>query len=145
MRSNHSVQDAIESTLQSLEPILARGQLRVEWDIEAIASCACSPGLSTAMHRVLQRVAEHSPHGGIIEISGIETPFGTEIEIADGADAFEVDAMPAFLCQQKSGHAVGPSIHEPVTNLKVFSTRCPQGGTAWTIVLPRAMSARRAA
>ncbi|MEM7557784.1 MAG: hypothetical protein AAF394_01550 [Planctomycetota bacterium] len=145
MRSNHSIQDAIESALQSLGPALSRGQLRVECDIEAIASCACSPGLSTAMHRVLQRVAELSPHGGIIEISGIETPFGTEIEIADGAEAFEADAMPAFLCQQRSDHEVSPSIHEPGTNLRVFSTRCPQGGTAWTIVLPRAMSARRVA
>ncbi len=145
MRSNHSFQDAIESTLQSLEPTLSRGQLRVECDIQAIASRDCSPGISKATHHVLKRVAEHSPRGGIIEISGIETSNGIEIEIADGADAFELEAMPAFLCQQKSHHAMSRLFHEPVSNLKVFSTRCPQGGTAWTIVLPQAMSARRAA
>ena len=145
MRSNHSIQEAIESTLRSLEPTLARGQLRVELDIETLASRACSSRFSTAMHRVLQRVVEHSPSGSSIEISGIETPFGFEIEIADGSDAFEVEAMPAFLCQQTAGQAVSLSIHEADASPRVFSTRCPQGGTAWTIVLPRAMSARRAA
>ncbi len=145
MRSNHSIQDAIESTLKSLEPTLSRGQLRVECDIQAIASHDCSLGISKATHHVLQRVAEYSPRGGIIEISGIETPLGLELEIADGADAFEVEAMPAFLCQQRSHHAMSCLFHEPISNLKVFSTRCPQGGTAWTIVLPRVMSARRAA
>jgi signal transduction histidine kinase len=148
-RERLDVAGVLHEVLQSLEP-----QLRAQ-DISA--DICCPPGLSATADRDMLRRAmlnlvlnalDAMPAGGELVLTACETKAGLEIEIADsgpGIPATIADRLfEPFFTTKGSGTGLGLAIVERIASAhggKATVTNCPEGGAAFTLVIPQSSQA----
>ena len=113
--------------------------IELDFDLEA-ASSACSMRISRAVEQLIELAISRSPDCSELEITVLHSQRGMEIEVADCgmASASAWDGQGAFRTQPleelPSGQTSATAGRLP-ENAKLFCSRCPQGGLAWTLVV----------
>jgi hypothetical protein len=75
------------------------------------------------------------PEGGQLDVTAVVGPRGLEIEVADSG--IETDSAVALrLYDEAMGAHVGALQDAPPAEMRIETLRCPQGGTARTLVVP---------
>ena len=104
-----------------------------------------------ALRRLLENAAEAMPHGGVVTITSLIGRNGLEIEIADcgpGISEEMHDGLFKPFVSDKEDHAgLGLSTVREIALVhqgSITATDCPDGGAAFTLLLPLP-SARMAA
>ncbi len=117
-------------------------------DLEVAPEAKNLPSMPAAMgplKNLLQQAIERSPKGGDISIVILNTSRGIEMEVADSGPDPE---LPVRLAAFGSPRLNGLAVADPQTGgsrCNYYCSRCPQGGLAWTVVLPEEQSARQVA
>ena len=138
---------ALQEVVLACQQEIAANELTVEVDVESgLDGYVLTSELQSTLRHLLSRACGRSPNNSQILITAIDTVSGVEIEVADEGQMIldgrsesdvELSSVRAFRCRETWA-----------TNLSrgnVFCTNCPQGGIAWTIVIPSAMQAQHAA
>lgn len=121
-------------------------ELSLEFD-NGLSAQQISLAISETIQELVEQACQRSPIGSQVLITALRTSAGIEIEVADEGQMVLTDAdvelraevgVPALKCRQ----AWGTSKH---SGTRVFCTNCPQGGVAWTVLIPTAMPAQNAA
>lgn len=147
----HKVAGTLSSLLgnaiEFCESKYASKQLAIEFDIDAGLECEQMPGSTLSTIRdLVEQACERSPAGCQVLITVVETTAGIEVEVADEGQMVlgEGDSVleSAGIQARKSREAWRQVV---TSTAEVFCTNCPQGGVAWTVVIPAAMQAQNAA
>lgn len=144
----NSLFSAIAQIVQKYTPALTQRNLQVELDIDVgLGSVACTQNIINTLTALLERAASRSPFGGEILISAVSTPNAIEIEIADAGQMGTTDKQQNVSTAYNSGKSSSSRTYLDNTRsiANVVCMNCPQGGMAWTLVIPLAMAAQHAA
>jgi hypothetical protein len=76
------------------------------------------------------------PQGGDLDVTAVVSRRGLEVEVADSGESAP-DLLPGSL-----GSVVKPTSIPGETDLAVEQQPCPQGGWAWTVIVPWTSHAR---
>ncbi len=144
-----TLRQVIETALEFHQTDLRELQISVELEVERqVAELACQSHVETCLLELLQSAIAHCNCESQLTISACRTARGVEIEIAD-ADSLtdDVPANAFSRCQAWSPGVDRSSAHRwaSATAPDVYHTRCPQGGQAWTMVMPSRLARAKAA
>jgi hypothetical protein len=134
--------ECLEPSAQSV----SNKRLNIEFDIDVQNVSFDIAWLKTVLQRILSLAIDRSPVCGDIQITACCVGQVVEIEISDlGETPNEIATTSAFRCGNELA-AGGPYIRELFASLRsrgaeFWGVACPQGGTAWTLRLPRRMTA----
>jgi len=145
----HQVAGTLSSLLGSAveycETKYASKKLTIEFDIDAgLEREQVSGSTLNTIRDLVEQACDRSPAGCQVLITVIETNAGIEVEVADEGQMVlgEGDSVSAGIQARKSRESWRQVVS---STAEVFCTNCPQGGVAWTVVIPTAMQAQNAA
>jgi len=140
-----SLQQAVASAVGRLRRRLRDKDLTLELDLDPeVRATPCPSGVEFAVQQLLVTAIEHSPPHSELLVSACRTVRGVEIEVADDGPSAAKPSNAFQPCDQ-AGLLSSDSVRGWLSALEFYCTRCPQGGVAWTIVLPHSLAAVRAA
>lgn len=93
-----------------------------------------------ALVRLVEDALRAMPDGGELDIVAVVGPHGLEFEVADSGDSSEFTLRIHDGSSRPQEHQ---AVHYLAGNMRVQTYRCPQGGTARTLLIPN--SIKRAA
>jgi hypothetical protein len=137
-----TIMQSTRDILSSLANSIESKDLLVDLDIDpSAANRFCSSGVSRMVEQLIELAIARSPKHCDLGITILNTRRGLEIEIsdcgstspdlADGLIAFRsqsIDRIPRAT-RWVDGGKISSEAH-------LFGARCPQGGMAWTLVIP---------
>jgi len=133
-----TIEQLMKQLLQTNAGPLKDRQITVEVDCDSHGEAVTSDEqLLNALSLILQYASECSPVGSRLSLSTFSTSQGTEIEIADNSDLTADSAREGSFVIAKAGR----DLHGAGVSMNLLN--CPQGGVAYSIVLPK--TARAAA
>ena len=109
---------------------------------ESATRLYCSPTVEAQLRQLLARAISVCVAGDTIEVDVLETAKGLEIEVSCPQDLPGAQASFARDCD---GQVEGKAANENADITNVRMSRCPQGGTAWTLVSRLNQAARKVA
>lgn len=142
----HTMHEAVATALRTVQSQLDAKRLLVVIELDAdVSDAGCPQGIDMALRQLLSVAIDQSPRQGELQISACRTVRGVEIEIADCSQHVLLQHNNAFTPCDHRYFPRAEYLRGWTTAFDLYCTRCPQGGVAWTIVLPRSRAATRAA
>lgn len=143
----------LEDIVQSLEPQLAAQGIKATIDCPArYVALADGDMLRRAILNLVLNALDVMPRGGEIVITVCQTAAGLEIEIADsgpGISPAHLDKLfEPFFSTKRGGTGLGLAIVERIAAAhggRVTAVNCPEGGAAFTLIIPQAVSVKEKA
>lgn len=134
------VTDVCESLLPQLE---AQG-IHSELDVPPGLTMVADPEMMRrAVLNLLLNALDVMRHGGELTITGLATPSGIELEIADSGPGIRAHdtrrLFEPFFTTKEGGTGLGLAIVERMATVhggEIIAANCPQGGAAFTIRIP---------
>lgn len=157
--------DCISDVLSRFSRQIEKKQLTVEVDAENVGYDLHSPSwLYAAVESLVEHAVGRSPQGGELSITLLKSKRGVEIEVADSGSSENPRVSAAFAPssvhydQSMSGLEWSAGFAEVAADRlnsvgrsglpsqgRLFCARCPQGGLAWTLVVPDRLAALKVA
>jgi signal transduction histidine kinase len=139
-----AVFDLAEEVVESLRPQLAAQDIACRIDCPAsLVVSADGEMLRRAVFNLVLNALDALPAGGELVITGCPTPSGVEIEVADngpGVPGAILDRLfEPFFTTKSSGTGLGLAIVERIAAAhggRAAAANCPEGGAAFTLVIP---------
>ena len=144
------VRELVDEVCESLGPQIAAQSVTVDIDVPPnMLLSADREMLRRAVLNLTLNALDAMPRGGDLVITGLTTPAGFELEIADSGngipDADKGRVFEPFYTTKSGGTGLGLSVVYQIVEAhggNVTATNCPEGGAAFTIIIPqRAMEA----
>jgi len=138
----------LEETLESLAPQLEAQNIQATIDCPAGLACTADRDmLRRAVLNLVLNALDVLTAGGEIVLTAVRTTAGLEIEVADsgpGVAATNLDRLfEPFFTTKPGGTGLGLAIVERIAAAhggRVAAANCPEGGAAFTLLLPQAAS-----
>src|SRR5262245_60903796 len=135
----------LEDVLQSLAPQLAAQSIRVEIDCsDDCLAIVDGDMLRRAVLNLVLNALDAQPHGGQVVLIACRTAAGLEIEVADGGPGVPEGQLERlfepFFTTKSGGTGLGLAIVERIATAhggRVKAANCPEGGAAFTLVIPQ--------
>ena len=151
--SHFDLVSLINGVCLSYREIFEQQQIAVEMDVPDNLRVDLDPILMRdAFRKVIDNSLDAMPDGGCITITSLIGRFGLEVEFADtgrGIPEEMTDRLFEPFTTTKEDHAgLGLSMVREIASVhqgSITVTDCPEGGTAFTFLLPFRNVARRAA
>lgn len=145
VREQVAVHEMLEEVVQSLAPQFAAQDIRVTIDCPPdCAALADADMLQRAILNLVLNALDALPGGGEVVLTGCRTTRGLEIEVADsgpGVPPAIVDRLfEPFFTTKRSGTGLGLAIVERIAAVhsgRAIVSNCPEGGAAFTLVIPQ--------
>ena len=139
-----NLRNLVDDVLDALAPQLEAQEIAVDVDVpSALAVRADHDMLRRAVLNVVLNALDAMPDGGELVVTGVDGPFGCELEIADSGPGFSDDelrrACEPFFTTKSSGTGLGLAIVQRVTEAhggELTLANCPEGGAALTLRIP---------
>lgn len=143
-----SIADALQAAIEQYCPAETAGQRPIEIELDPrLATTRCDLRARELLDELVHRTLACSPAHAELSFSAWLTPRGIEIELATSGSL--PDSMPhsAFsrVDQQTYQWPKHGSRLLGSRGYTLYCARCPQGGQAWTLVLPTRSAIARAA
>ncbi len=130
---------------QSLAPQFEAQGIALELDIPAGMEVSADAGmLRRAVLNLLLNALDAMPQGGELTLTGWEGPRGVELEIADSGPGLHEEQLERvfepFFTTKEGGTGLGLAIVSRIAHAHggfIRAQNCPQGGAAFTILIPR--------
>ena len=140
-----AVRELIDDICQSIQPQMEAQSVRVELDVPATTKISADREmLRRAVLNLVLNALDFMPSGGELVVTSCESPQGFELEIADSGPGFteeeQARLFEPFYSTKVTGTGLGLSIVQRIAEShggNVTATNCPEGGAAFTIVIPR--------
>jgi signal transduction histidine kinase len=134
----------VEEVCDSMNLQLAAQNIETDLDIPAgLAVFADRDMMRRALLNLILNALDVMPHGGELTITGLSTPYGVELEVADSGPGIprsrELRLFEPFFTTKSGGTGLGLTIVERIATAhggEVAACNCPQGGAAFTIRIP---------
>jgi hypothetical protein len=150
-RRETSISQLVFRLLDEFRPVCNARGIRLELDLDPLEAMVEVELIRVAIRGLLQNALDSTPDGGEISVTSIDGPFQWEIEVADSSDHRwrEADGrpFPNGACQQEEPVVLIPfpgtdSLRQAYRAAfehegQIQSWRCPQGGAAYALVVPR--------
>jgi signal transduction histidine kinase len=135
----------LHEVVQALEPQLRAQDIAAEIDCpRGMSATADGDMLRRAVLNLVLNALDAMPAGGDLVLTACQTTAGLEIEIADsgpGVPAPIVDRLfEPFFTTKGSGTGLGLAIVERIASAhggKASVMNCPEGGAAFTLIIPQ--------
>jgi signal transduction histidine kinase len=152
-RGSVSVAALLEETLQSLAPQLEAQNIRATVDCPPKLVCQADRDmLRRAVLNLVLNALDVLGGGGEVVLTAVRTAAGLEIEVADsgpGVPPTHLDRLfEPFFTTKPGGTGLGLAIVERIAAAhggRASAANCPEGGAAFTLLLPQATSLEKAA
>ena len=139
------IRGLIEELLESLEPQLAAQNIRASVDCAAGLVASVDPEmLRRSLLNLMLNALDVLPAGGELVITVCATAAGLEIEVADSGPGVPSPLterlFEPFFTTKSGGTGLGLAIVERIAAAhggRVTVTNCPEGGAAFTLILPQ--------
>ena len=140
----------VDTCLGRVRERLDARRLSVQIDMDGEVDPGHTRAIAQALSGLLDLTIERSPDGGELYVSARRTVRGVEVELSEPSDPPSTLApralSPCRLRDLPDGiWQAWTRVASTLPTWELYCARCPQGGTAWTVVLPNRMAARRAA
>ena len=140
-----SVRRLLEEVRQSLAPQLEAQDIETDVDCPSELVAHADPDmLRRAVLNLVLNALDVLPDGGQLTLAAVKTPQGIEIEVADsgpGVSPTLLDRLfEPFFTTKSSGTGLGLAIVERIAAAhggRAAVTNCPEGGAAFTLILPQ--------
>lgn len=138
----------LEETIQSLAPQLEAQNIRATIDCPRGLTCSADRDmLRRAVLNLMLNALDVLTAGGEIVLTAVRTTAGLEIEVADSGPGVPVTNLDRlfepFFTTKPGGTGLGLAIVERIAAAhggRVAAANCPEGGAAFTLLLPQAAS-----
>jgi signal transduction histidine kinase len=148
-RERVAVAALIDELATALAPQLAAQNIRVSVDCPAHLAASVDPDmLRRSLLNLLLNAVDVLPVGGDLVITACHTPAGLEIEVADSGPGVPSPLaerlFEPFFTTKAGGTGLGLAIVERIAAAhggRVTVVNCPEGGAAFTLILPQPSSA----
>lgn len=131
-----TIEQILNQLVKSNAPFLDTRQVEADMDCDSeCSSITVDPHLLDALSSVLRYAADCSPIGSRISVSAHSTSHGIEIEIADSSNLSADSARAGSFVIAKAEKDLQD------TGVAMSLLNCPQGGVAYSILLPKALRA----
>jgi signal transduction histidine kinase len=145
VREQVAVRRVLDGVVQSLAPQFAAQDIRVTIDCPPeCQATADGDMLQRAILNLVLNALDALPSGGEVVLTACRTKRGLEVEVADsgpGIPAALVDRLfEPFFTTKRSGTGLGLAIVERIAAVhsgRALVTNCPEGGAAFTLVIPQ--------
>lgn len=139
------IRDLVEEICDSLAPQLDAQGIEPSIDVPPNTVVeADREMLRRAILNLALNAIDAMPRGGDLVITSIDGPGALELEIADsggGLSEQQLDTIfDPFVTSKQSGTGLGLAIVQRIVDAhggQITATNCPEGGAAFTILLPR--------
>lgn len=143
----------IDDVIVSLRPQLMAQAVAVDIDVPgSLVVDADRDMLRRSVLNLTLNAVDAMPEGGELVVTGIDCHENIEIEIADSGEGLGEDVrariFEPFFTTKHTGTGLGLAIVERIAEVhggSVMAMNCPEGGAAFTIVLPKRMAMQAAA
>lgn len=147
------INDLVEEVCESLRPQLEAQGIEVDLDVPPNTLLAADREmLRRAVLNLVLNALDAMPQGGELVVTSFESPTGFELEIADSGPGLSQDdqknVFEPFYSTKSTGTGLGLSVVYQIAEAhggNVTATNCPEGGAAFTIVIPRQHRGAKAA
>lgn len=147
------VGELIEEVRQALEPQLVAQEIDVDVDVPSRLCVLADPDmLRRAVLNLVLNSLDAMPDGGQLVVTGILTPGGFELEVADSgpgiAEELQDRVFEPFFTTKSDGTGLGLAIVYRIAEVhsgEVLAGNCPEGGAAITIRIPSRVAELEAA
>lgn len=137
----------VDDVCQSLAPQLAAQGIRLAVDAAGeIALDADRDMLRRALLNLMLNALDAMPEGGDLCVTACSTAAGVEIEVADSGPGLPESVLARlfepFFTTKSDGTGLGLAIVQRIAEVhggSVLAAGCPEGGAAFTIIIPRAL------
>ena len=135
----------IHEVCDALRPQCEAQQILVDIDVPpSLKLSADRDMVRRALLNLMLNALDVMPGGGELTITGCDTKYGVELEVADSGPGLPEDAMATlfepFYTTKSGGTGLGLAIvlrTAQVHGGEVVAANCPQGGAAFTLKFPR--------
>ena len=152
-QSTFALRQLLNEVCEALEPQLAAQDIAVSLDCrrdEII--CADREMLRRGLLNLVLNAIDAMPRGGELSLIAVRTAAGIEIEVADSGPGVGQDiadhVFEPFFTTKSSGTGLGLAIVERIAQAhggRAAVTNCPEGGAAFTLVIPQTVHAQEQA
>jgi signal transduction histidine kinase len=140
-----SVVELIKDACGSLAPQLAAQNIELEIDVARnLRIMADRDMLRRAILNLVLNALDVMAGGGDLVITGLQTPRGFELEVADSGPGIDEETrdriFEPFFTTKSEGTGLGLAIVFQIAEVHggfVEAQNCPEGGAAFTMVIPR--------
>jgi signal transduction histidine kinase len=135
----------LDDVCQSLAPQFDAQGIAVSIDCVRVRSATADRDmLRRAILNLVLNAVDAMPAGGELHLTACQTPAGLEIEVADSGpgvpDHAEGSLFEPFFTTKSSGTGLGLAIVERIAEAhggRATVCNCPEGGAAFTLVIPQ--------
>jgi len=139
------VRNVVEDVLSSLAPQLVSQDIFATIDVPRAMDASFDPDMiRRAVLNLLLNAVDAMPQGGELVITSYLGPHGLELEIADTdvglTDDARHHAFEPFFTTKSSGTGLGLAIVQRIAEVhggSVTARNCPEGGAAFTLLIPQ--------
>jgi len=143
--NSFSVRDLVNEVCEAMGPQLDAQSIRVQADVSPETQVSADREmLRRAILNLVLNAIDVMSGGGELVITSFDGPQGFELEVADsgpGLDSKQLEQVfEPFYTTKASGTGLGLAIVHRIVEThggRVTVANCPEGGAAFTIVLPR--------
>jgi signal transduction histidine kinase len=147
VRQEIPVRLLVEEVLSALAPQLAAQGIAVQVDCPPELRARMDPEmLRRALLNLVLNALDVLPAGGELVITACRTPAGLELEVADSGPgippALVERLFEPFFTTKQGGTGLGLAIVERIAAAhggRVLASNCPEGGAAFTLILPETL------
>ncbi len=140
-----SLHDLVAEVCASLAPQLSAQKIETELDVPTqLTLCADRAMLRRVVLNLVLNALDAMADGGRIVVTAVSGPQGVELEIADSGPGLADDVIDKvfdpFFTTKNTGTGLGLAIVERIASAhggEVTVINCPEGGTAFTLRIPR--------
>ena len=146
-----SVTQVVLDLIDSRQSLCRERGIRLELDVQPIDAMVDVDLVRQALSGLIENAIESTPDGGEITITSIDSPHQWEIEVADSSRYRQDDQETPFAeVDNETNVDLAILIPFPATDKlreayraafqhdgQIQSWRCPQGGLAYALVIPR--------
>ena len=147
------VRDLVDEICEAIGPQLEAQNIEVSVDVPPYGTVTADREmLRRAVLNLTLNAIDVMPRGGDLVITSFDGPRGFELEVADSGPGIAPDQAPRvfdpFFTTKDHGTGLGLAIVQRIADAhggKITVMNCPDGGAAFTIMLPRRGGEMRAA
>lgn len=153
VRQELALRPLVDEVLSALAPQLSAQGIAVQVDCSPHLRASLDPEmLRRALLNLVLNALDVLPSGGELVITACRTPAGLELEVADSGPGIPSSLLERlfepFFTTKQGGTGLGLAIVERIAAAhggRVLASNCPEGGAAFTLILPETHTALEAA